>query len=226
MLRLMADYRKIGELKRAWFNFLIREPTESLPNVAAQALVDGIDGDALREIAGLSNGDDSAARELLPVAMAELGFEVPPSDAPLWERVRTLVDPTVVDRLEWALGLVQRDLTATAPEIGRLRLRPLAPFDEDIEIPVAISLPDGNYSADARINANSYSTTLASVAGGAQESLMEVSFYVWPSCAHHDRGMYVQVDRSSEKESDSVNWMCKAAGGHILCAIGDLRVSR
>ena len=52
---------------------------ERVPMWAAYWLVDGYDGAALAELAGLRSSDAREARDLLPTALAECGCTVPPS---------------------------------------------------------------------------------------------------------------------------------------------------
>jgi hypothetical protein len=52
---------------------------DRVPWWAAQWLVDGHDGQALRELAGLGS-HDSFVHDLLPAALAETGVELPPDD--------------------------------------------------------------------------------------------------------------------------------------------------
>jgi hypothetical protein len=57
-----------------------RLATERVPMWAAHWLVQGYDGPALRELAGLDGSDPNSVRELLPAALGEAGCEVPESD--------------------------------------------------------------------------------------------------------------------------------------------------
>lgn len=51
-------------------------PLEQVPLWAAHWLAEGLDGEVLRELAGLSGADVQAVRELLPGALAEVGVDV------------------------------------------------------------------------------------------------------------------------------------------------------
>ena len=74
-----GDLVPTPRLVSAWA-VLGRLATERAPMWAAQWLVQGYDGPALRELAGLDGSDPIAVRELLPAALGETG--VPgPSDA-------------------------------------------------------------------------------------------------------------------------------------------------
>ena len=64
------------------YRFLAGEvPSEDLPSWAAQALVDGLDSPALRELAGLPRGEVREARDLFRQAVVELGAVLPTEDA-------------------------------------------------------------------------------------------------------------------------------------------------
>lgn len=55
--------------------------SEDLPSWAAQALVEGLDSPALRELAGLPRSEVREARDLFQHAVAELGVMLPTEDA-------------------------------------------------------------------------------------------------------------------------------------------------
>ncbi|MGV9806653.1 hypothetical protein [Micromonospora chersina] len=55
--------------------------SERLPDLAAEALTEGFDSPALRELAGLSRADVREARELFVHAARELGAAIPDEDA-------------------------------------------------------------------------------------------------------------------------------------------------
>lgn len=55
--------------------------SERVPWWAAQWLVDGYDGEALRQLAGLGDGDARAVWDLLPRALAEMSVQIPHSMA-------------------------------------------------------------------------------------------------------------------------------------------------
>jgi hypothetical protein len=52
-------------------------PTELVPMWTAHWLVDGLDGPALRSLAGQSGSDPYAVRDLLPEALVEAGARIP-----------------------------------------------------------------------------------------------------------------------------------------------------
>lgn len=55
--------------------------SERLPHLAAEALVEGFDSPALRELAGLSRDEVREARDLFRRALTELGATMPVEDA-------------------------------------------------------------------------------------------------------------------------------------------------
>jgi hypothetical protein len=66
-------------LVAAWLR-LDMLPTERIPRWAAYWLVDGYDGAALVELAGLHGDDPREVRDLLPAALADCGVAVPTAD--------------------------------------------------------------------------------------------------------------------------------------------------
>jgi hypothetical protein len=67
-------------LVAAWLT-LDMLPAERIPGWAASWLVDGYDGPALVELAGLHGDDPREVRDLLPAALAECRVAVPAADA-------------------------------------------------------------------------------------------------------------------------------------------------
>jgi len=56
-------------------------PTERIPQLAAIWLVNGYDGEALVELAGLHGDDPHEVRDLLPAALVDCGVNPPTADA-------------------------------------------------------------------------------------------------------------------------------------------------
>jgi hypothetical protein len=188
----------------------------NMPDVAARALVAGLDTPALRELAGAPAEDTAGARELLTQVMVELGFEAPPPDASPWQRVRQLLEPACVNTVERLLSIVQRDVDATHPEVGRLQ--PVL-MGSGLAF---IGLPDGTYSShggpdwactspDPDRNA-----TLAAMADSVQDCLVEVLWLQWPACPVHDRMLTTAGD------DDQPDWVCARDGGHFVARVGEL----
>ena len=88
--RLVSAWAVVGRLA-----------TERVPMWAAHWLVQGYDGPALRELAGLDGSDPIAGRELLPAAFGEAGVQGP-SDADVEGVPRS-------ERIAW-LDVVYRDV--------------------------------------------------------------------------------------------------------------------
>ena len=72
----------------AW-SVIGRLAAERVPMWAAHWLVQGYDGPALRELAGLDGSDRTSVRELLPVALGEAGCEVTPDSDDADARIRS-----------------------------------------------------------------------------------------------------------------------------------------
>lgn len=76
----------IEELLDAWSHLRVHARVEvSLPHLAAEALAEGFDSPALRELAGLGIRDDVEARHLLPVVLQELGWPVTDIETAAWD---------------------------------------------------------------------------------------------------------------------------------------------
>ena len=186
----------------------------NLPDIAAKALVEGLDTPALRELAGAPADDTAGARELLTQVMVELGFDAPTRGASPWQRVRQLLDPENVDTIERLLAIVQRDVDATHPEVG-----PLVPVLQRSGSAV-IALPDGRYSSHSGnewpcTSPDPYAT-LAAMAHSVQDCLVEVLWLQWPACPMHDRML-----RPSGDDNEPA-WVCDQAGGHRVAGVGNL----
>jgi hypothetical protein len=63
---------------------LEKQATEALPDVAADALVRGLDSQSLRELAGASASDVRESQDLFWRALGELGIERPAADQARW----------------------------------------------------------------------------------------------------------------------------------------------
>jgi hypothetical protein len=149
------------------------------------------------------------ARELLMVTMAQLGEPVPPDGASECERVRPALNRDMVANLEAGLALVQADVDATMPQIGRLTLVPLNPRE------MLVALPSGKYHiGGSKCGGSDLSTAIASIAEITQECLIEVERVMWPKCAQHDR--MLDISRTAP------SWECADGGGHVVALIGQL----
>ena len=103
---------------------------ERMPWWAAQWLADGHDGQALRELAGLNGKDSHAVRDLLPMALAEMGVKILPTrlaavTASFRDLAEMLVsrraDPQwVVKRVEQIIVQAQYDDDVLNLPLGRL----------------------------------------------------------------------------------------------------------
>jgi hypothetical protein len=65
-------------------------PSEQLPGLATDALSQGLDSPALRELAGTSPRDVRDARDFFLVALGELGITLLDEQQALWELVQSV----------------------------------------------------------------------------------------------------------------------------------------
>ncbi|MEU2101776.1 hypothetical protein [Nocardia sp. NPDC019255] len=96
------------ELVAAWVA-LDTFPSERIPLWAAQWLIQGYDGETLRELAGLSGRDPHEVHDILPAALADCGAAIPDSDAAaaqvaFTKLARMHADNRATER--WVLGKV------------------------------------------------------------------------------------------------------------------------
>lgn len=172
------------ELHYAWFECLLgRRPHRPLPDIAADAVAAGVDSPALWEMAGEDRRQTLRSAELLALVAQELGIAGDPLACSKWERVKPLFRKTFVLQLEAALALVQADIDATLPHVGRLSFMPLGPND------VVIRLPSGKYDfAEGTISGlASGGPPLVAVAESTQNCLLAVEGTSWPMCPLHQR---------------------------------------
>jgi hypothetical protein len=84
-------------------------PAERVPMWAAEWLVQGYDGDALAELAGLSGRDTREVRDYLPAALADVGVDAMSSEQAAfkvaYDHIATLHLEGRV-RWDWAVGQV------------------------------------------------------------------------------------------------------------------------
>jgi len=115
--------------------------------------------------------------------------------------------------LRTALEVVERDVRATGIE-GTLRL--VTP-DWDGVGNVWVEFQGGFHGngippvagADAQ-------GALAVVADAVQETIMELTWKVWPVCGTHDRGL------RAELHDEVAVWRCTGGGTHTVAPIGEL----
>ncbi|ONI68999.1 hypothetical protein BWI15_35315 [Kribbella sp. ALI-6-A] len=84
-------------------------PTERVPMWAAEWLVQGYDGDALAELAGLSGRDTREVRDLLPAALADAGVDVMSSEQAAFKMAYDHIATLHLEgrvRWEWAVNQV------------------------------------------------------------------------------------------------------------------------
>ncbi|MGW4225902.1 hypothetical protein ACWEG1_20875 [Streptomyces bauhiniae] len=125
-------------------------------------------------------------------------------------------DPRPVDLaarpdLAAALDAVNRDLAATLPEAGPMRLMWTPSDDEDIPDQYHAALPDGRWHDGVQ------DPDAAGTAEAAQETVQAVLWQVWPVCPEHRTG--VHADAGTDERAV---WWCRAGEGHELCEVGEL----
>jgi hypothetical protein len=101
------------ELVAAWLALGRTAPTRS-PWWAAQWLVDGQDGEALRALAGLNDRDVFAISDLLPVALRQMGITPPVSVA---DATTVIFDDLARRCLQGRLG--ERQLAQAVEDVAR-----------------------------------------------------------------------------------------------------------
>ncbi|RZS90870.1 hypothetical protein EV189_0100 [Motilibacter rhizosphaerae] len=216
---------------------LVLHPTgqHDLALTAAEALAEGLDSPALREVAGLPLRDDDGTRSLFLVAAEELGLPVPSAgtqgrrrielahdrewstrdQAAAYPAVRALLGAEALLPLERAFARVERDLRKTLRPDGRLQP---VPVDNTGELLFFVGLGDGASWSGGR--AVSFHTTetqlLVQVADCLSETVLEVWREQWPVCRQHDR----PPADAHECGGEPVWWCSK--GQHVLARIGQL----
>lgn len=109
-----------------------------------------------------------------------------------------------------ALDAVNRDLAATLPEAGPMRLMWTPSDDEDIPDQYHAALPDG------RLHAGVQGLDAVAIAEAAQETVQAVLWRVWPVCLEHRTGVHTRAGTD-----ERAVWWCRAGEGHVLCQVGE-----
>ncbi|WP_244173782.1 hypothetical protein [Streptomyces recifensis] len=121
------------------------------------------------------------------------------------------VDLTARPDLAAALDAVNRDLAATLPEAGPMRLMCTPSDDEDLPDQFHAALPDD------RRHGSVQDPDAARVAEAAQETVYAVLWQVWPVCPEHRTGVHADAGAN-----ERAVWRCRAGEGHELCEVGEL----
>lgn len=98
-MRVSGDQQPVDVAHIADLMVVDLQPSERLPDVAAAALVDGLDSPSLRTLAGTPATEVREARDLFLAALAELGIALPTPDQARWNLVRSWADDIVSDRV-------------------------------------------------------------------------------------------------------------------------------
>ncbi|UOQ88146.1 hypothetical protein MUN74_12705 [Agromyces endophyticus] len=99
----MADETGLLEIA-AWKMAVGRLATESLPELATEALVSGWDSPALRTLAGQSPSDVRDSADLFRLALSELDVELPDAETAEWRLARHVAGMIVAGTLSGASG--------------------------------------------------------------------------------------------------------------------------
>ncbi|MFF0384866.1 hypothetical protein [Streptomyces sp. NPDC004286] len=121
------------------------------------------------------------------------------------------VDLTARPDLAAALDAVNRDLAATLPEAGPMRLTCTPSDDENLPDAYHVALPDGRW--------HNFVTepVAADIADAAQETVQAVLWQVWPVCPEHRTGVH-----AAAVADERAVWWCRIGEGHELCEVGEL----
>ncbi|MFE0346821.1 hypothetical protein [Streptomyces griseoluteus] len=121
------------------------------------------------------------------------------------------VDLAARPDLAAALDAVNRDLAATLPEAGPMRLMCTPPDDEDVPDQFPAVLPDGRRHGGVTYPAG------PGIAEAAQETVQAVLWQGWPVCLEHRTGVHADIGAN-----ERAVWWCRAREGHELCEVGEL----
>ncbi|MFG3043954.1 hypothetical protein ACGFZR_03355 [Streptomyces sp. NPDC048241] len=125
-------------------------------------------------------------------------------------------DPHPVDLagrpdLRAAFDAVNRDLAATLPEAGPMRLTCTPSSDENVPDAYHVALCDGRWHGSVTDPA------ATDIAEAAQETVQAVLWQVWPVCPEHRIGVH-----SGFGADERDVWWCRVGSGHELCEVGEL----
>ncbi|MEW2301369.1 hypothetical protein AB0958_15540 [Streptomyces sp. NPDC006655] len=150
------------------------------------------------------------------------------------------VEPGEWPKLEAALAVVNRDVTATLPGQDPLVLM-VDPWETD-RGRVHVAMPDGRWQGN-QVNAydpeegdplepDDEATVLLVVADAAQETLVELLWQVWPVCGEHKLGMHPRPAGTGADwypgATDAAGppvWWCRGrrnGEGHDVAPVGEL----
>lgn len=147
------------------------------------------------------------------------------------DQIVEVIGDEAITYMERALGVVQGDVDATCPQLGKLQLRwvtadgeyPDPEGVEDLFVMVYVALQGGSYySGGSDVYAGgidmkgevleSMEEAVYSVAQCVQEFMVSVELREWPTCSLHNRILGL----------GSMQWRCEADGGHVVATIGSL----
>ncbi|MEV5846070.1 hypothetical protein AB0M32_29270 [Streptomyces sp. NPDC051985] len=156
------------------------------------------------------------------------------------------VEPGEWPKLEAALAVVNRDLTATLPGQDALVLMvdpgPSLPPGGIDRGQVHVAMPDGRWQGnqvnawdseeDDPLEPDDEMTVLRVVADAAQETVTELLWQVWPVCGEHKLGMHVRpAGTAGDWYADGTDaagppvWWCRGGrdgASHDVALVGEL----
>lgn len=123
------------------------------------------------------------------------------------------LEPRLWTTLEHALEIVKRDVRSG----GITGALSLAIPDWDQRRQAWVEFQGGYHGNGIEpIAGSSAQGALAGVADAAQETIMELTWKVWPVCATHDLGLHVELVHRIAV------WRCTGGGTHIVSPVGEL----
>lgn len=151
------------------------------------------------------------------------------------DRVRELLGIDIMTHLEQALNIIQKDIYATFPQLGRLQLRwsssdmsdPYIEGDDPyVMVYVALSTSGSYYTGGSSAYAGRrddeetvgvlFEDVVASVAECTQDLVMSMELYTWPACPQHDLPLSISFPKNWPI------WHCPVNRGHDVAMVGSL----
>lgn len=181
--------------------------------LAAWWLADGHDSELLRELAGLSAAETTAARELMPEALRSVGCPV-------------LLESEFAEQCRVPLDIVNRDLEASG--YGRYRMHPVNLLRQPISLEMWAAVPDGrSWSRGGPGMTPEMNDTdlLWHAARSVSDTLGEVLGITWPVCPAHDSGPMTPPGHREVPGGlidGTVWWWCRRKAGHGAAPVGML----
>jgi hypothetical protein len=139
---------------------------------------------------------------------------------------------TDLQRLQWALALVQGDLDRTMADAPRFRVLVVdEDAGSDYPFTAYVAGPGDAYcgGSSSPLYGPTADFALYSVGEGVQEYLADLDWMVWPVCPRHHHGVHVRppgMPSDWRYEGGPIAgppvWWCQGDGGHDLAVVGQL----